>query len=402
MPTRDNREYDLVLLGATGFTGGLVAGYLAAHANRPLKWALVGRNRDRLEAVSRANGGVPVIVADALDAAAMAEVAHRTRVICTTAGPYGKYGAEVVAACAAAGTHYCDLTGEVNFMRAMIDAHDTRAKQTGAHIVHACGFDSIPSDLGTWAAQQEFAKRFGMPAQHITALFGEISGGVSGGTVGSALEIARLTGEDRALRKLLANPYALDPDPASPKPHSPDVRSISWNAELKLFVSPFVMADTNSRVVRRSHALAGFPWGDDFVYTEAMSAPGNAAGLVRAVATTGALAGLAFALKRPLLRGQLAKRAPQPGEGPDEQTRTHGHWKTRFVAKRGDDMLVYVAADLHGDPGYGSTMKMLGESALCLAFDQLDSPGGVTTPSVAMAAPLLERLRAAGLQFHPA
>ncbi len=399
MPTR---EYDLVLLGATGFTGGLVAGYLATHAGRPLKWAIVGRNRDKLDGVTRAHGGVPVIVADALDAAAMAEVAHRTRVICTTAGPYAKYGTEVVAACAAAGTHYCDLTGEVNFMRAMIDAHDARAKQTGARIVHACGFDSIPSDLGTWAAQQEFVKRFGQPAEHVTALFGESSGGFSGGTVASGLEIARLAGEDRALRKLLANPYALDPDPNAPRPPAPDVRSISWNSDLKLFVAPFVMAETNSRVVRRAHALAGFPWGADFVYTEAMSAPGNAGGLIRAVATTGVLAGLAFALKRPALRDQLAKRAPKPGEGPDESTRTHGHWKTRFVAKRGNDMLVYVAGDSAGDPGYGSTMKMLGESALCLAFDKLDSPGGVTTPSVAMAAPLLERLRAAGLQFHPA
>ncbi len=397
MPTRD---FDLVLLGATGFTGGLVAGYLASQ--RPMKWALVGRNRDKLEQVAREHGNVPVIVADALDPAAMAEVAHRTRVICTTAGPYSKVGAEIVAACAAAGTHYCDLAGEISFMRRMIDEHHQRAKQTGARIVHACGFDSIPSDLGTWAAQREFAARFGQPAQHVTALFGETSGGISGGTAASALEIARAAGEDRELRKLLANPYALDPDPKAARPPSPDVRSISWNAELKMFVAPFVMADTNSRVVRRAHALAGFPWGDDFVYTEAMSAPGNALGLARAVATTGALAGLAFALKRPVLRDQIAKRVPKPGEGPSEKTRTRGHWKARIVATRGNDQLVYIAADPAGDPGYGSTMKMLGESAMCLAFDDLKSSGGVTTPSVAMGGALLERLRSAGLQFHAA
>jgi len=398
MPTRD---FDLVLLGATGFTGALIAGYLAQQ-RRPLKWAVVGRNRDKLERVAAEHGNVPVIVADALDPAAMAEVAHRTRVICTTAGPYAKYGAEVVAACAAAGTHYCDLTGEVSFMRAMIDQHHERARQTGARIVHACGFDSIPSDLGTWAAQQEFARRFGHPARHVTALFGETSGGISGGTAASALEIARVAGEDREIRHMLANPYALDPDPHADRPPAPDVRTISWNAELKMFTVPFVMADTNTRVVRRAHALAGFPWGSDFVYTEAMSTPGNALGLARAVATTTALAGLAFALKRPALRDQLAKRAPKPGEGPDEKTRTHGHWKARIVASNGDEQLVYIAADPAGDPGYGSTTKMLGESALCLAFDDLKSPGGVTTPSVAMGAALLERLRSAGLQFHPA
>ena len=398
MPTRD---FDLVLLGATGFTGGLVAGYLAQH-RQPMKWALVGRNRDKLEAVAAHHGNVPVIVADALDPAAMADVAHRTRVICTTAGPYSRYGAEVVAACAAAGTHYCDLTGEVAFMRRMIDEHHDRARQTGARIVHACGFDSIPSDLGTWATQQEFTRRFGHPAQHVTALFGETSGGISGGTAASALEMAKAMGENRELRRMLANPYALDPDPHASRPASPDVRTIKWNAELKMFVAPFVMADTNTRVVRRAHALAGFPWGDDFIYTEAMSSPGNARGLARAVATTGALAGLAFALSRPVLRDQLAKRVPKPGEGPSEETRTRGHWKARLVATKDEEQLVYIAADPAGDPGYGSTMKMLGESALCLAFDELKSPGGVTTPSVAMGAALLDRLRSAGLQFHAA
>jgi len=397
---RTARDFDLVLLGATGFTGGLVADYLV---NQPaLKWALVGRSRDKLAAVARAHGDVPVIVADALDPAAMAEVAHRTRVICTTAGPYAKYGAEVVAACAAAGTHYCDLTGEVSFMRRMIDEHHERAVQTGARIVHACGFDSIPSDLGTWAAQREFAARFGHPATSVTALFGELAGAVSGGTAASAIGIARAAGEDREIRRLLANPFALDPDPSAPRPPSPDVRSISWDKDLGMFVLPFMMGDTNSRVVRRAHALAGFPWGDNFVYREAMSAPGNARGLAMAVGITAGLAGLAFALKRPALREALAKRAPQPGEGPDARTRERGHWKARFVAASDRGRLEYVAADPAGDPGYGSTMKMLGESALCLALDELDSPGGVQTPSGAMGAALLDRLRAAGLQFHAA
>jgi short subunit dehydrogenase-like uncharacterized protein len=395
------REYDLVLLGATGFTGRLVAGYLAGAAERerrPIRWAIAGRNRDKLAAIAQELGGVPIVVADALDPAACAELARRTKVVCTTVGPYSKYGSVVVAACAEAGTHYCDLTGEVHWMRATIDAHHARAVQTGARVVHTCGFDSIPSDLGTWAFQQEFIRRFGAPATHVTGLFGEQSGGMSGGTAASGFAIAEAM-RDPEVRRVLKNPYGLDPDPDAPRPPAPDETSIGWDAALHMFTIPFFMGATNTRVVRRAHALAGFPWGPDFVYREVMSTPGNARGLAMAVGITGALAGLSAAMRRPRLRAMLQKRAPQPGEGPDAETRAHGHWKVRFVDA--DHRLVYIVADQAGDPGYGSTMKMLGESALCLALDPLTSAGGVQTPSTAMAAPLLERLRTAGLTFAP-
>ncbi len=392
------REFDLVLFGATGFTGKLVAEYLAKSADKP-RWAIAGRNAAKLEALGL---NVPTIVADALDAAAMNDIAKRTKVICTTAGPYAKYGDEVVAACAANGTHYCDLAGEVQWMRRMIDAHHERAKATGARIVHTCGFDSIPSDLGTWAVQREFRSTFGMPAQQVTALFGESSGTVSGGTVASGMETAREGGESREVRKVLGNPYALDPDPYANRPPSPDETSIGWNADLKMFTIPFLMAGINTRVVRRAHALAGFPWGDDFVYREVMSTPGSPGGLAMAVGITGALAGIAFAMKRPSLRAQLAKRAPKPGEGPSAERRERGHWKVRFVAKNGPHKLVYVVGDRHGDPGYGSTAKMLGESALSLSLDPLTSSGGVTTPSVAMGQFLFDRLRGIGLTFEVA
>jgi len=396
------REFDLVLLGATGFTGQLVARYLTHHSQsggRAMKWALAGRNRAKLDTVVHDLGhDVPVIVADALDPKACAELAARTRVICTTVGPYAKYGSEVVAACAAAGTHYCDLTGEVHWMRAMIDAHHETAKQTGARIVHTCGFDSIPSDLGCWATQQEFIKRHGHPASRVTALYGETSGGFSGGTAASAFGLAEAM-KDPAVRRVLGNPYGLDPDPKATRPRAPDDKTIGWDKGLGMFTAPFIMASTNSRVVRRAHALAGFPWGEDFVYREVMSTPGNARGLAMAVGVTGALAGLAVAMMQPRLRTMLQKRAPQPGEGPDEKTRTNGHWKVRFVAERGPERLIYIVADPAGDPGYASTSKMLGESALCLAFDSLSSPGGVQTPSIAMGAALLERLRTAGLTF---
>ncbi len=394
------RDFDIVLFGATGFTGKLVGEYLAGAAHREsLRWAIAGRSRDKLEALGL---GVPVVVADALDPAAMRALAGRTTVVCTTAGPFARFGSELVRACADAGTHYCDLTGEVPWMRRMIDAHDTRARTTGARIVHTCGFDSIPSDLGCWATQQAFIARFGYPAHKVTALFGEQRGGISGGTIASGLELARMAQADRAVRALLANPYALDPVPGEPRPRAPDERSIGWQPRLRLFTVPFLMAPVNTRVVRRSHALAGLPWGDDFVYREVMSTPGSVRGAAMAAAITAGLGAIAIALSPPALRDRLARRAPKPGEGPSPELRARGYWTLRLVAEgKNDDALVYLVSD-RADPGYGSTARMLGEAALCLARDALSSPGGVQTPSIAMAQPLLDRLRRTGLVFAPA
>jgi short subunit dehydrogenase-like uncharacterized protein len=391
-----NRDFDLVLFGATGFTGRLVADYLSKASDKP-RWAIAGRSKQKLEALDL---NVPILVADALDRPAVDAIVKRTKVVCTTVGPYAKYGSVLLEACAEAGTHYCDLTGEPQWMRRMIDQHHERARQTGARIVHTCGFDSIPSDIGTWAAQQEFHQRFGRYASKVTALFGETSGGLSGGTIASAMETAREAGEDRQVRKNLGNPYGLDPDPMAPRPPAPDEAKIGWESHLKMFTLPFVMAQINTRVVRRAHALTGFPWGGNFVYREVMSTPGNARGLAMAAGMMGGLAGIAFAMKRPRLRSLLAKRVTQPGEGPSREVREHGHWKVRYVAEDGGDHLIYTASD-RADPGYGSTSKMLGESALCLAFDALGAPG-ISTPSAAMGRPLLDRLRRAGLTFEAA
>jgi short subunit dehydrogenase-like uncharacterized protein len=393
----ETREFELIVFGATGFTGRLVAEHIRQRADG-LRWAIAGRDRDKLEALGL---GVPIVVGDALDPAAVRDLARRTAVVCTTVGPYARYGSELVAACADAGTHYCDLTGEVPWMRRMIDAHHERARATGARIVHTCGFDSIPSDLGTWATQQLFIERFGAPARKVTAAFGEQSGGLSGGTVASAIETMREASADPSIRALLAEPYALDPAPGAAHPPAPDETHVRWARHLGMFTVPFVMAPVNTRVVRRAHALAGAPWGPDFVYREVMSTPGSARGMVRAVGITAGLGLLAFAIKRPTLRTQLLKRAPKPGEGPSPEVRERGHWKLRLVAEgAGGELLLYTVSD-DADPGYSSTAKMLGESALCLARDPLSSPGGVQTPSVAMAAPLLERLRHVGLQFEP-
>ena len=390
------RDFDLIVFGATGFTGRLVAEYISRSADKP-RWAIAGRSQAKLDALGL---DVPSLIVDTLDRKAVDATVKRTKVVCTTVGPYAKYGSELLAACAAAGTHYCDLTGEPQWMRRMIDQHHEGAKASGARIVHTCGFDSIPSDLGTFAAQHEFHRRFGRHASKVTALFGEMSGGLSGGTIASALETAREAGTDVAVRKNLGNPYGLDPDPNGSRPRVRDESSIGWEPHLKMFTVPFVMAQINTRVVRRAHALGGFPWGENFIYREVMSAPGKPTGLVRAVGVMGFLSAVAFAMKRPKLRELLAKRVPQPGSGPSQGARERGHWKVRFVAEDGQDHLIYLAAD-DADPGYGSSAKMLGESALCLAKDELGAPG-ISTPSVAMGQRLLDRLRRTGLTFEAA
>jgi short subunit dehydrogenase-like uncharacterized protein len=389
-----DREFDLVMFGATGFTGRLVADYIAKQ--KPKRWAIAGRNREKLESLGI---DAPIVIVDAMDPAACAAVARRSRVVCTTVGPYSKYGSALVAACAEAGTHYCDLTGEVHWMREMIDAHHDQARKTGARIVHTCGFDSIPSDLGAWATQQEFIRRFGRPAQKVTAFYGESSGGLSGGTAASGFAIADAMA-DPSVRRTLRNPHGLDPDPSAPQPKD-DSKPVGWDPFLKMFYVPFFMAETNTRVVRRGHALAGKPWGEDFVYREVMSTPGDARGVVMAGAITAGLLGLAAVMKRPWLREKLKARAPKPGEGPSQEKRERGYWKVRFVAEDADDKLLYIVGDPAGDPGYASTAKMLGESALCLAYDPLESEGGCLTPSVAMDGALLDRLRKAGLTFQP-
>jgi short subunit dehydrogenase-like uncharacterized protein len=401
------RHHDLVLFGATGFTGRLVAEHIARQAaGTPLKWALAGRNAGKLEKVraelaeiDAACAELPVIEADALDQAAMAKVAAETRVVCTTVGPYALYGEALVDACARAGTHYCDLTGEVPFIRGSIDRNHEEAKRTGARIVHCCGFDSIPSDLGTLYLQHELVARTGAPAQAVTALFGESSGKLSGGTFASLLGVIDAAAKDKQMRKVLADPHGLDPA-GGPRSAAKDARGPGWDRVLGKPTAPFVMSAINSRVVRRSHALLGYPWGDDFLYDERMSLPRSPIGLAAAVAITGALVGFVAASQVPALRKMIEKRIPKPGEGPTEEERTRGHYKVRLHGEAGGLRLIATVSD-NVDPGYAGTAKLLGESARCLAEDELPaSGGGVMTPASAMGMTLVERLVAVGVGFE--
>lgn len=401
-PAPDVRRHDLVIFGATSFVGQILTAWLVDRAPTDVRWAIAGRSASKLADVAARTGAtVEQIVADAADPDAMAELAASTRVVASTVGPYALYGSPLVAAAATAGTDYCDLTGEPQWMRAMIDAHQSEAELSGARIVHACGFDSIPSDLGVWFTQQRAIERFGEPCTSISLRVAGAKGGASGGTIASGLNLVEEARRDPELRQLLGNPYALAPDGMRTGPKQPNVNLPQRDPASGGWVAPFIMAATNTRVVQRTHALLGRPWGDGFEYDEAMLVGTGPLGAVKAslvTAGTAAFAGAAaFGPSRSLLRRVL----PDPGEGPSPETQASGYFDVRLFGRTagGEQLVTKVTGDR--DPGYGSTAKMLAEAAL--AF--LDVPreqvgGGFWTPATAFGDLLVDRLVAhAGLTF---
>ncbi len=398
------RDLDLVVYGATSFVGQILCRHLVRRhgTDGALRWAIAGRSATKLDEVARGTGAdVPRIVADASDRPALDELARSTRVVASTVGPYALYGSQLVGAVVEAGTDYCDLTGEVQWMRRMIDSHQARAATTGARVVHACGFDSIPSDLGTWYTQQRSIERFGEPCREVAMSVASAKGGVSGGTAASGMQLFEELSGNPELRKELANPYVLAPIDMRSGPRQP---SLGWprrDARFESWVAPFVMAPTNSAVVLRTHALLGQPWGRDFTYSETMMTGDGLAGGVAAWGMTAGLAAFAGAASFGPTRSLLGRVIPKPGTGPSEARQAAGWFDLRFVGRTssGHEIRTKVTGD--ADPGYGSTAKMLGESAV--AFLELpadDVGGGFWTPASAFGDALVERLEAhAGVRF---
>lgn len=400
------REFDLIIWGASGFTGDLVVEYLVETygVEGDLTWAIAGRNRAKLEAVRQSHlpetlqEKLPIITADSQDADSLAKLVARARVICTTVGPYAKYGTPLVAACAQAGTHCCDLTGEVQWMAQVIPEYESMARDSGARIVHTCGFDSVPFDMGVWYLQQVMMERHGAYATRIKGRVASSRGTASGGTVASILNMMEEAGRDPNVRRMVADPYALYPAGTAPGQDKRDQQGAVFDEDFGQWTSPFIMAAINTRVVRRSNALLGFPWGEDFRYDEAIlnSSRAQATGVSLAMG-----AGMLTMALGPTRR--IAQRfMPKPGEGPSLAQRQAGSYEILFLgvdpADHNKNTMVKVSGDL--DPGYGSTSRMLGEAAVCLAQDKLQAEGGFWTPASAMGQAYLERLRGnAGLSF---
>lgn len=403
------RSFDVVLFGATGFTGKLVAEYLAQRGPAAARWAIAGRSAAKLEAVKRdlvrldaSLEGVRILVADSHDEAALTSLARDTRVVCTTVGPYGQYGRTVARVCAREGTSYCDLTGEVPFIRRSIEDNAKIAEETGARIVHACGFDSVPFDLGVYLAYREAKRRDEDGLVWAKGYAGRMKGGFSGGTIASMIDFVEAARTDPEMRRLVRDAHALEPGHVvSNDPFEADQHGVRFDDDLGRWTAPFVMSVVNTRVVRRSNALLGY--GDAFRYNEAMSMPKGPVGFAFGSLVTAGMTAFAVTLALRPTRTLLAKTVlPKPGEGPSREARDKGYFECHFLAEseRGGRIRTRVAGD--SDPGYGETAKMLGESALCLAedADALEPRYGVLTPASAMGDHLVARLRAAGMTLE--
>jgi short subunit dehydrogenase-like uncharacterized protein len=389
------RAFDIVLYGASGFTGQLVAEYLAS-AHAELRWAIAGRNQQKLERYRRDLGmpDLPILIADSDDADQLKTMALQAKVIISTVGPYARHGSLLLETCAREGTHYCDLTGEAQWMAEVYAKVDPLAKASGARLVHCCGFDSIPSDLSVYFLQKEFKARFGRYASRVSGRMGRASGGVSGGTVASLMLVAEQASQDPVIRARIMDPYALYPAGVSPGSDKPDQTGVAWDDDFDSWTAPFVMAAINTKVVRRSHALAGLPYGDHFGYDESQLCDSRAKALLSAGGLGTVMAGTFFAPTRALLK----KLLPDPGEGPDESKRENGFFEFWAHGSDGSDHL-RVKVTGQRDPGYGATSRMLAQAALCLAQDSLAVDGGIWTPASAMGDALLQRLPSVDIHF---
>ncbi|WP_050422570.1 saccharopine dehydrogenase family protein [Bradyrhizobium tropiciagri] len=384
-------KLDIVVYGATGFTGQLVAEYLAAHyRDGGLKWAMAGRSKDKLASVRDAIGApadTPLIVADASDAASLKTMLAQTNSVISTVGPYQLYGNELIATCVESGTDYFDLCGEPVWMRQMIDKHEAVAKASGARIVFSCGFDSVPFELGAFFVQEEAKRVFGAPAQRVKGRVRDMRGTLSGGTAASAKATFDAVAKDLSLVAILNNPFALTPGFEGAK--QPRGSKPAYEEDLHSWTAPFMMALINTRNVHRSNMLMGFPYGRDFVYDEmVLTGPGEK--------------GEANAKKVMALNSEkTGPSAPKPGEGPSKEERENGRYDLLYLAVAPDGRMVRAGVKGDRDPGYGSTSKMISECAICLLRDTPDVAPGFWTPGAAMQGRLIKRLvDHAGLTFE--
>jgi short subunit dehydrogenase-like uncharacterized protein len=389
---KSSAKFDIIVYGATGFTGQLVAEYLATHYrnDRQLKWAMAGRSLDKLKAVRdaiAAPADTPLIAADSGDAGALKAMVDQTRSVLTTVGPYQWYGNELIAACAASGTDYLDLCGEPVWMRQMIDRHEAEAKASGARIVFSCGFDSVPFELGAFYVQEEAKRAFGAPAARVKGRVRDMRGTFSGGTAASGRATFEAIAKDLSLVAILNDPFALTPPFKGVK--QPKGNKPLYEEEMQSWTAPFTMALINTRNVHRSNMLMGFPYGKEFVYDEmVLTGPGEK--------------GEANAKK--VMAANNEKTGPnalKPGEGPSKEEQANGLYDLLYVAVAPDGREVRISVKGDRDPGYGSTSKIISECAICLLREAPDVPGGFGTPGAAMQHKLIKRLADhAGLTFQ--
>ena len=402
-------RHDIVVFGATSFVGQILARYLLEEfgARGPLRWAMAGRSGTRLEALRKSLGAkaatVPLLVADAADEVALGRLCDETAAVISTVGPYSLYGEPLVKVCAESGTDYCDLAGEPQFIRRMLGAYERAARKSGARIVHCCGFDSVPSDLGVHFLQRQAMHRFGQPCTQVKMRVKAMRGAFSGGTYASMMNAMKEISADPALRKELTNPYSLCPEGYASRVRQPDVKLAAFDADFGAWVAPFVMSAINTRIVQRTNALSSQAYGAKFRYDEAMLAGRGIKGRLTATAIGAGLAGFMVAGSIGPVRAALERFVlPAPGEGPDAKAQEAGFYDFRFFGRTEDGLSLRVKVTGDRDPGHGSTAKILGQAAACLVQDVTkdEKQGGFWTPATILGDRFVNRLEAhAGLKF---
>ena len=406
----ENSQYDLIVFGATGFVGNILCQYLVDHLGTQgtVSWAVAGRSRSKLDklvaSLAPQATHLPLLLADVTDEATLRALCTQTRVIVSTVGPYALYGEPLVKVCAETGTDYCDLTGEFQWIRRMIQTYETLAQQSGARIVHCCGFDSIPSDLGVYYLQQYAQTHFDQPCEQVKMRVKAAQGGLSGGTVASILNVVKEASENPALQKERMNSYSLCPGNGAAAHSPPPLIPVQHDEAFQEWITPFVMAEVNTRIVLRSNALLGNAYGQGFQYDEAILVGHGVSGWMVAQALDVGLHGFVLAAVLQPTRWLLENWIlPASGDGPSSEAQERGFYDLRFWGKTPDGKTLRVNVTGDRDPGYGSTAKMLGQAGICLAtdFPKSAKEGGFWTPSTMFGEVLIDRLVTyAGLTFE--
>src|ERR1700688_1176697 len=408
--TMSTPSYDLVAFGATSFVGKILCRYLWEEfgAQGEMKWGAAGRSKAKLEELRSSLGAkagtLPLFVADAADEASLRKLCASTRAVVSTVGPYALYGEPLVKACAESGTDYCDLSGEVQWSRRMVQRYEATARKSGARLVHCCGSVSIPSNLGVHFLQRQAMKRLGAPCTRVKMRVKVMRGEFSGGTVASLMNVVKEAAADPALRRELADPYSLCPAGSAPKVRQPDVRSAEFDADFGAWVAPFLMSGINTRIVQRTNSLMEQAYGADFTYDEALLMGRGLKGRFAATAMTAGLAGFMLAGAIRPARAVLERFVlPKPGEGPSLEAQRKGFFDLRFVGTTADGRQIRTKVTGDRDPGYGSTGKILRQAPPCLPrdVDKAARPGGFWTPATIFGDRLIQRLTAhSGLTFE--
>ena len=408
-----NIEYDLVIMGATGFTGKLVVEYLIENygvENEEFTWAIAGRDINKLERLKSSfkyidsnSNKIPRLVVDSHDTNSLDKMTSISRLVISTVGPYLKFGEALVESCVKNGTHYCDLTGEVPFIRKSIDAFDIKAKKNNCRIVHSCGFDSVPSDIGVLLLQMDSLKRFDKPCDEVKLYVRSIRGGLSGGTIDSMISIFKYMGSNPGHRKLLKSPFSLNPrESLKNNTWQPILKSVKWDDDIQRWLCPFIMAGFNSRIVMRTNAITDYRYGIDFKYSEVSSYKKGLSGFLKAMVMFIGLVLIQISLKvRPLLWFLRKFFLPSPGEGPSKEIRDNGFFKLDIIGSMDNIKKIRFTVTGEGDPGYSATAKMITESALSILLnqDRIPKVSGVLTPAAGIGVVLAERLNDKGFNF---